>query len=191
MKPKLILVEGCQGVGKTTITNLLRDTIPYTCLMRLSGIQDTTLEGRKPIYDMHRHVLDMYYDSKGIINWIQDRSFMSERVYCMLGFKEYTFEQEYRELLNYLGILSSYYDVYLVLLTANSETLKRRLQREKPEYSKVSFNVDNSLKQQNAYLQLFDEIHGTGISRIIIPTDTATPIEIINYIKSCVNLEKI
>ena len=44
MKPKLIIVEGAQGVGKGTVTNMLREKVPYSTLMRLSGIKDKTKE---------------------------------------------------------------------------------------------------------------------------------------------------
>lgn len=36
-KQKLIIVEGPQGTGKTTLTNYLRDNIPGSNLYRLSG----------------------------------------------------------------------------------------------------------------------------------------------------------
>ena len=39
---KLIVVEGPQGAGKTTITDYLRYAIPYTNLYRLSGTADSS-----------------------------------------------------------------------------------------------------------------------------------------------------
>mgnify|MGYP002594685608 CR=1 FL=1 len=38
---KIIVVEGPQGAGKTTITDFLRHTLPYSNLYRMSGTADT------------------------------------------------------------------------------------------------------------------------------------------------------
>ena len=39
---KLIIVEGPQGAGKTTITDYIRHKIPYTNLYRLNGSNDSS-----------------------------------------------------------------------------------------------------------------------------------------------------
>ena len=39
---KVIIVEGPQGVGKTTITDFIRNSISYTNLYRLCGTHDVT-----------------------------------------------------------------------------------------------------------------------------------------------------
>ena len=44
---KLIVVEGAQGAGKTTITDFIRHSLAYTNLYRLSGTNDTTPAGKK------------------------------------------------------------------------------------------------------------------------------------------------
>ena len=48
-KEKIIIVEGPQGAGKTTITDYLRNTLPYTNLYRLSGISDSTKAGLEKV----------------------------------------------------------------------------------------------------------------------------------------------
>ena len=51
---KIIIVEGAQGAGKTTITDYIRHAIPYTNLYRLSGTADSSKEGKikaKKIYE--------------------------------------------------------------------------------------------------------------------------------------------
>ena len=40
---KLIVVEGAQGAGKTTVTDFLRHSLSYTNLYRLSGTSDITI----------------------------------------------------------------------------------------------------------------------------------------------------
>ena len=55
---KLIVVEGPQGVGKTTVTDFLRNTLPCTNLYRLSGTSDSTLTGKKKAEDMYIKLLE-------------------------------------------------------------------------------------------------------------------------------------
>lgn len=50
---KIIVVEGPQGAGKTTITDFLRHTLPYSNLYRLCGTSDSTVTGKKK---SRRHV---------------------------------------------------------------------------------------------------------------------------------------
>ena len=49
MKDIIIIAEGPQGVGKTTVTNYLREHIAATDLYRLSGIKDKTESGKEKI----------------------------------------------------------------------------------------------------------------------------------------------
>jgi thymidylate kinase len=43
---KMIIVEGPQGTGKTTLTNYLRDNLSSSNLYRLSGQKDKTITGK-------------------------------------------------------------------------------------------------------------------------------------------------
>ena len=49
---KIIVVEGPQGAGKTTITDFLRHTLPYSNLYRMSGTADSTVAGKKKAEDI-------------------------------------------------------------------------------------------------------------------------------------------
>ena len=57
-KEKIIIVEGPQGAGKTTITDYLRNTLPYTNLYRLSGISDSTKSGLEKVNRYYETLLD-------------------------------------------------------------------------------------------------------------------------------------
>ena len=50
---KMIIVEGAQGTGKTTVTDYIRHSIKYTNLYRLSGTSDSTKEGKKKAQAMY------------------------------------------------------------------------------------------------------------------------------------------
>ena len=53
---KIIVVEGPQGAGKTTYTDVLRATLPYTNLYRLCGTSDITAEGKRKATESHNSV---------------------------------------------------------------------------------------------------------------------------------------
>ena len=55
---KIIVVEGSQGAGKTTITDYIRHTLPYTNLYRLCGTSDSTLTGKKKAKEMYQDLLE-------------------------------------------------------------------------------------------------------------------------------------
>lgn len=155
-KKHLIIVEGAQGAGKTTITNALREQIPYTNLMRLSGIKDGN---PLSVGALRLHELKLIRNSASYINFILDRCHITEQVYANLGFKE-NFDKEYEVLNNELVKLSKFYHITFIILIGNEESFKQRLSnREKAQHANVQFGVENSIKQQAEYLRLF-----TGIS---------------------------
>ena len=127
---KIIIVEGAQGAGKTTITDYIRHAIPYTNLYRLSGTADSTPTGRAK----------------------------SEKMYCRLGFKEYTFSDIYEKLLNRLANMD--FEIYYITLYLSDENeFEKRLNRAgKAKNAYAKFNKQSSINQQNAYLKMADEI---------------------------------
>ena len=153
MKNKVIIVEGAQGVGKGTITNILREQMPYTNLLRLSGTSDKSKDGLKKVYNIRHTEICYLMETAGCdINYILDRSHLSEAVYCKLGYKNYYFEQETKSLNAHLNHLTKHYDVHVIVLTAYPHDFSFRLRRDKPEFLDLKFDSQNSLNQQNAYL---------------------------------------
>ena len=152
MRNKVIIVEGAQGVGKGTITNILREQMPYTNLLRLSGTSDKSEKGLSKVFQVRKNELDMILSSAGCpINFVLDRSHLSEAVYCNLGYKNYDFEKE-TDFLNFkLGLISELYDVHLVVLTATETEFYTRLKRDKPKFLDLEFNIQSSIRQQEAY----------------------------------------
>ena len=119
----IIIVEGPQGVGKSTLANFLRENLPTTNLYRLSGIADKTPTGKEKNKIMYLGLINyMEALEETQLNLIFDRTFFSEEVYCNLGYKEYRFDDEYRRLLKKLGgrLLKKLggldYNIYFVVL---------------------------------------------------------------------------
>ena len=159
MKPALIIIEGAQGVGKTTVTDYIRNKMPYTNLYRLSGHSDITREGYNKSKKMYNDLFEYMKNLENTdVNLLFDRTFFSEEVYTRLGYKEYSFTDLYDELLIKLNNLD--FDIYyFVLSLKNVELFKERLDRKgKAKVKYVDFDISNSVKQQDMYLQTAKEV---------------------------------
>ena len=156
---KLIVVEGPQGAGKTTITDFLRHTLPYSNLYRLSGTADSTAAGKKKAEEMYIDLLDyMKKLENKSINLIFDRTFFTEENYCRLGIKEYTFTDVYEKLLDQFAKLD--FDIYYITLYLQDENeYVERLKRDgKAVFKGAEFKAESSIKQQRVYLEMSKEV---------------------------------
>lgn len=149
-KPFIVFIEGCQGCGKSTVCRELREQMKYVTLLDLNGIGDKTESGEYKMFTYHNKIIDMFDYSKFCeMNYVCCRSYLSERIYCNLGYKPYTFDRYVPILLGNIDYLTKWYNVYFILLTTSEEDLKIRLNRDKFAYQK--FSVENSLAQQDQY----------------------------------------
>lgn len=156
---KLIVVEGAQGAGKTTITDFLRHSLSYTNLYRLCGTSDSTKTGLKKATDMYETLLDYVKNLENLsINLVFDRTFFTEENYCRLGKKEYSFTEEYNKLLERFSKLD--FEIYYITLYLEDEKLyNERLKRDnKAVFKNSAFGVENSINQQRVYLEMANEI---------------------------------
>ena len=187
---KLIVVEGAQGAGKTTITDYIRHSLKYTNLYRLSGTSDSTPSGLEKSKEMYYDLIDYIkkLENKSI-NLLFDRTFFTEENYCRLGKKEYSFTEVYDQLLEQFSKLD-FEIYYITLYLEDTKQYEKRLSREgkaKVDYAK--FGAENSIEQQNTYLKMAEEINKKypNIKTINIPTDRDLEItkkiikEFINY----------
>ena len=154
MKAQCIIVEGPQGCGKTHLVNYLRENIPASNLYRLSGQADKTEQGKIKSKEMYYALLKYMKEIENSnINF--DRTFFTEQVYCKLGYKEYSFDDVYNELLKMLENLN--YDIhYISLYLKDVNIYKIRLNREHHNYQ--NFSLENSVNQQNMYKSLIRDI---------------------------------
>ena len=156
---KLIVVEGAQGAGKTTVTDFIRHSLSYTNLYRLCGTSDTTKEGKKKAEDMYIDLLEYIKKMENkSINLLFDRTFFTEENYCRLGKKDYTFNDIYEKLLEDFSKLD--FDIYYITLyLKDTKKYSSRLDRkDKAKFKNSEFNVENSINQQRVYLEMAEEI---------------------------------
>ena len=158
---RLIIIEGPQGCGKTTLSNFIRENVPSSNLYRLCGQKDKTIKGKKQSIKMYNALLAYMKAMQSIpMDLIFDRLFFSEEVYSTLGYKDYSFHEEYQIYLNRL--LDLKYDIYYFnVYLENTDTFKKRLEREHHMYQK--FSVKNSIEQQEKYQSVSDNLKKTRI----------------------------
>lgn len=150
-------MEGPQGVGKTTLANYLRDNIAGSNLYRLSGQKNKTLTGLEYSRIMYDALIDYLEKMQSVpMNMIFDRTFMTEEVYARLGYKDYSFTKEYNYYLSKLSSLK-YEMYYFPLYLENVDLYRKRLDRGE-HHLYQEFSLQNSINQQNMYLELAMEI---------------------------------
>ncbi len=165
----IIIIEGSQGVGKSTLANFLRDNLSSTNLYRLSGINDKTKTGKETNEIMYLELIDYINKlEKTELNLVFDRFFFSEQVYSKLGYKEYLFDDVYEKLLKKFYELN--YNIYFVVLYLNDEKLyEKRLKRVHHNYKE--FSLKSSVDQQKTYLELADNINKNKVKVIKVAMD--------------------
>ena len=156
---KLIVVEGAQGAGKTTVTDFLRYSLSYTNLYRLCGTSDSSAEGKKKAEDMYINLLEYIKKMENkSINLVFDRTFFTEENYCRLGKKDYTFTDMYEKLLEEFSKLD-FEIYYITLYLKDVEKYHTRLDRkDKAAFKNSKFEAENSINQQRVYLEMAEEI---------------------------------
>lgn len=154
---KMIIVEGPQGTGKTTLANYLRDNLAGSNLYRLSGQKDKTEKGLNYSILMYDALVKYLIMMQSVpMDIIFDRTFMTEEVYARLGYKDYQFTNYYKRYLYEFNNL--YYDIYYFsLYLKNVELFRERLARDS-HHNYQAFSLENSANQQNMYKDIANEL---------------------------------
>ena len=182
-KPKLIIIEGAIASYKSTVTRALREELPSTVLISLSGLPKEK-DNANSCYRAHSSVLNMIDDTwfSGM-NYVLDRSHISNQVYSRLGLKGYDFEVEGKTLTCIWRRIAKRYDIYYISLSCsnNEEAVARLGQRHKHEY--VSHNLEMVKSQRAVYHEIFDEIKKNNfLNATEIDTSSKTSQEVLEEI---------
>ena len=155
-RKRIIVVEGPQGTGKSTLANYLRDNIAGSNQLRMSGQKDKTLNGKEFSKIMYYALIHYLEEMQKVpMDFIFDRTFFTEEVYARLGYKEYQFTDIYNDLVSRFVSLD-YSIYYLSLYLENVELYRQRLKRIHHNYQE--FSLENSINQQRVYHELYNEL---------------------------------
>lgn len=159
---RLIIIEGPQGTGKTTLANYLRENIPGSNLYRLSGQKEKEETGKLISKKMYEALLDYLEKMVDIpMDLIFDRTFFTEEVYARLRYKQYSFTDVYQSLLD--RFLKLNYEIYFInLYLKDTSIYEKRLKREHHNYQ--AFSVESSIDQQNVYKEIGEKLKQNGVN---------------------------
>lgn len=191
---EITILEGARGLGKSTISRILRDGMTNTLLINMTGNNDNSEEGKSATFKHYENLMVYLsyekYD-KSPFNFLFDRTFFSEQVYATL-YKDYDFTPQFNSLLKQLDNLATRTDVKVrvLFLTADKDTIERNLNREGKAHlfgdSKFSDDVHKSLAQQAMYekVMLDAKKSATNIRFSRLDLSNLTLDEAVNYVKS-------
>ena len=166
---RLIIIEGPQGTGKTTLANYLRENIPGSNLYRLSGQKEKEETGKLISKKMYEALLDYLEKMVDIpMDLIFDRTFFTEEVYARLRYKQYSFTDVYQSLLD--RFLKLNYEIYFInLYLEDTSIYEKRLKREHHNYQ--AFSVESSIDQQNVYKEIGEKLKQNGVNVCVLCMD--------------------
>lgn len=146
----ILIIEGSDAVGKTTLIEYLRNKIGYSVL---KGSSFEIVGECKDSDELYDKFLDLLYEAEELDGVIFDRYIYSNSVYASL-YKDYT-------ILNYgdrhdLEQMMKYNDVHIIYLYADPNTIKQRLESRGDDYVKSDM-IEPILQKYNEVLLTVDK----------------------------------
>lgn len=152
---KFIIVEGANGVGKSTFVSKLKDKLPNCGILKLTGLPGDTETAFYKTKLYHNSVYNFMLSVKDLPGYmILDRCYLSEQVMATL-YKGWTFEDEskyYNRMIEIQGL-----EVTYVFLWASVEEFRERLKRDKVTYNDISYKANSSIAQQDKYREIYEK----------------------------------
>ena len=149
----IIVLEGVDGVGKTTIARKLADSLPLSTLLKLSGspkkVDDTSF-----MQSTYNSLIPFLIELGNKAEIVMDRSWVSELVYSPV-FKSYDPESYLKEIINNLH---EEVEVHYILLTLKEEELEKRIESKKEvQPNEVHIKMENAKKIMRGYDKWFKD----------------------------------
>ena len=189
---EIYILEGARGLGKSTISRILRDGMTNTLLINMTGNNENSEEGKRATFKHYENLMVYLSYEKfdnSPFNFLFDRTFFSEQVYATM-YKDYDFTEQFNSLLRQLDTLADKIKVKVLFLTADKETIERNLNREGKAHlfgdAKFSDDVHKSLSQQAMYEKVMQDAKKStkSIEFARLDLSNLTLEEVINYVKS-------
>lgn len=152
------IYEGARGTGKSTLAFKMRQkTSPTPTLINFTGFHDDGKKGFVKVIEYYEAWMKLLFQlHKHESQYVFDRFYFSEAVYSEL-YKSYDFKDINKALNDCLIELSEHgVKINIFFLIINDEyELKERLIRDKVPFGKAEENVEQTLKQQDMYHEVF------------------------------------
>lgn len=154
---QLIIVVGAHGVGKTRLTDYLRDNLESCNLFRLSGQPDKSKDGLTKSIQMYEALLNYLEVMKDVsMTFVFDSFFMTEEAMSEIKDKEYSFHEAYQKFVKQLSSLS--YDIYYFNLYLKDTSLFETRISSRTHHKYFAISLSNSVTLQSIYQKISDEL---------------------------------
>lgn len=150
---KFIVVEGANGVGKSTFVEKLKNRLPNCGILKLTGLPGNTDTAKTKTISYYNAVMSYLMQIKDLPGYlILDRCYLSEQVMARL-YKKWDFISESKMYTEQLRIAEL--DIVFIFLGCDTDDYELRLKRSKVEYNNISYEANNSMKQQETYVEIY------------------------------------
>lgn len=154
---RLIIVVGPHGVGKTRLTDYLRDHIESCNLYRLSGQPEKGIDGLTKSVHMYEALFTYLGLMKDVsVTLLFDSFFMTEEAMCEIQDKVYSFRDAYQTFCERLNALP--YDIYYFNLYLNDTSLYQERIASRMHHKYFSISSHHSITLQTIYQRISDEL---------------------------------
>jgi thymidylate kinase len=171
----LLILEGVEAVGKTSIARELQNIIPLHTLIKFSG-SPKDVNDNSYMRNIYEGCMDLFLAlEKQVL--ILDRFYLSEMVYSQL-FKNY--DTDY--LFDYDYWIKTYTDAKLFYFNASDDALQERLEKKRVEFSRENHPSFDTIKRiQREYIVQLEYL---TIPVYWVETDGLTPRQIAERVVS-------
>jgi len=148
----LIIIEGVDKCGKTTLGNYLLKALPNAYMLK-NGTKpaDGSYTERQKIKEAYEKMASVYsYGFKDSI-LIIDRYLISEYVYCIK--RGYNAEKD-RELQETKELIESFGDVVLIYCKTDQEAIEKKFIQDEEEYAKID-EIKTLCNRYDLYISKF------------------------------------
>jgi deoxyguanosine kinase len=187
---KLIILEGARTTGKSTVAQILRQTLPSSTLINMTGYKDDGFYGKMKILEYYNAFVQYISMLSKEHTIILDRMFISEMVYSNL-YKSYDFSYDFDILLNRL--FNDGHIIKLFFFQVNEDSIEERLKRDKfDDFSKIGDSVEQIVRQQNEYKSIIkytkylfenDDNQFTSLNIYNVNTSHMSIEEVVSFVK--------
>ena len=177
----LIIIEGMDKTGKSTLCNYLLKNLPDAFLLKNGEKpKDDSKEERDKIKSAYEKIFDAYSSSFKNSVLIVDRFLISEFVY---SYKRGYEAMKDRELLDMIDKLY-YMNALIIYCNVDKKIIEKKFIEDKEDYTKVE-EIEYLLKRYDISLSLFEKI-----PKITYNYTITTPEQVARKIKQMIEAKK-